>query len=69
MTNMIPIARRGLAYGIFNTAYGMAWFLGSTVMGILYDFSVSYVIFFSIVVELISIPLLFAVVKRIKYVI
>ena len=64
---MIPIARRGIAYGIFNTAYGMAWFLGRTLMGILYDFSVSYVIFFSIVVELISFPLLFAVVKRINY--
>lgn len=69
IANMIPIARRGLAYGIFNTAYGIAWFLGSIVMGIMYDFSVSYVIFFSIMVELISIPLLFTVIKRIKYVI
>lgn len=63
---MIPTARRGLAYGFFNTVFGMAWFLGSTTMRLFYEFSVSYVIFFSIMVELISIPLLLAVVKRTK---
>lgn len=67
IADMIPIARRGLAYGIFNTAYGTAWFFGSTLMGVLYDVSISYIIFFSIMAELISVPLLFAVINRFKY--
>ena len=29
--------RRETAYGIFNTGYGIAWFLGSVRMGVLYD--------------------------------
>ena len=64
ISNMIPIARRGMAYGIFNTAYGLSWFLGSTLTGLFYDISILYIIFFSIAVELISFPLLFSVVKR-----
>jgi MFS family permease len=64
--NMIPIARRGIAYGIFNTAYGGSWLVGSVLMGILYDTSVSYVIILSILLELLSFPLLFYFTKRIE---
>ena len=27
IANMVPITKRGLAYGIFNTAYGGSWFV------------------------------------------
>ncbi len=37
---LAPAARRGTAYGIFNAAYGLAWFAGSTLLGVLYDWSV-----------------------------
>ena len=30
ITNMIPAAKRGLAYGIFNAAYDASWFAGSS---------------------------------------
>ncbi len=34
---MVPPDRRGTAYGVFNTGYGVFWFLGSALMGVLYD--------------------------------
>lgn len=49
------IQNRGLAYGIFNTLYGIAWFMGSTVMGFLYDVSISYIFSFVILVESIAV--------------
>ena len=61
IADLIPMARRGLAYGIFNTAYGTAWLLGSGLMGILYEHSISYIIWFTVIMELVSIPLLLSV--------
>ena len=29
--------KRGSAFGAFNGVYGVAWFLGSVAMGLLYD--------------------------------
>ena len=31
--------KRGSAFGAFNGVYGVAWFAGSAVMGLLYDHS------------------------------
>jgi len=66
IADLTPIARRGLAYGIFNTMYGVSWFMGSALMGILYDFSVKYVIIFAIIMELTSIPILIKTVKNLS---
>ena len=33
---IVPASRRGTAYGIFNTAYGLFWFAGSAAAGLLY---------------------------------
>ncbi len=64
IADLIPIARRGLAYGIFNTVYGASWFIGGALMGILYDLSIRYVIIFAIFMEAISIPILIKTVKN-----
>jgi MFS family permease len=61
IADLIPLERRGSAYGIFNTIYGGAWFLGCTVMGVLYDVSIHYLIVFVVVIELISLPIFFLV--------
>lgn len=37
---LAPASQRGTAYGIFNAAYGLAWFAGSTLLGVLYGWSV-----------------------------
>ncbi len=63
LAEMVPIARRGTGYGIFNTGYGIFWFLGSASMGILYDFSLVALVTFSIVTQFASVPLLLLVKK------
>ncbi len=45
---MIPVDRRASAYGVFNAVFGIAWFVGSAAMGILYDISIVYLVIFSI---------------------
>jgi predicted MFS family arabinose efflux permease len=55
IADISPVERRGSAYGIFNTAYGAAWFLGSTAMGFLYEISVNYLIVFAVAAEVLSI--------------
>jgi MFS family permease len=59
--NMVVRERRGSAYGIFNTGYGLFWFLGSALMGVLYDTALPALIAFSVAAQLASIPF-FAVV-------
>lgn len=58
IADMIPVARRASAYGIFNMGYGVFWFLGSALMGVLYDFSLGGLVAFSVGIQLLSIPLL-----------
>ena len=50
--DVVPKNKRGTAFGIFNTGYGIAWFLGSWLMGYLYDTSVHELIVFSVVMEI-----------------
>ena len=59
IADLTPMEHRGFAYGIFNTAYGASWFLGSATMGFLYDFSFNLLFVFVVVMELISIPVFF----------
>ncbi|NYB51246.1 MAG: MFS transporter [Methanobacteriaceae archaeon] len=59
VAGMSPINRRGSAYGIFSTIYGVSWFIGSFAMGIIYDFSLSLMVIFSVLTQIIAIlPLL-----------
>lgn len=64
VAEMVPADRRGTAYGVFNTGYGLLWFAGSALMGILYDVSVPSLVVFSMVAQAASIILLFMVYKR-----
>ncbi|MEO8402120.1 MAG: MFS transporter [Gammaproteobacteria bacterium] len=64
--DMVSKKMRGSAYGIFNTGYGIAWFLGSWMIGILYDTSIPWLIGFSIVAQLSSIPFVFFVQKKLQ---
>ena len=54
----VPSQRRGSAYGIFHTAYGVAWFLGSAIMGGLYNHSPLAMAVFSTTFALAAVPLL-----------
>jgi len=57
VADMTPSARRGTAYGIFNTVYGASWFVGSALMGLLYDLSSTYFILFVLAAEIVSLPI------------
>ncbi len=52
VAGMVPPDRRGTAYGVFNAGYGAWWFLGSALMGILYDASLPSLVAFSVTVQL-----------------
>ncbi|MEM4311949.1 MAG: MFS transporter [Nitrososphaerales archaeon] len=54
IADITSLRRRGLAFGIFNTAYGSAWFLGSLLMGMLYESNILYLIYFSTILEIIA---------------
>lgn len=57
VAEMVSRERRGTAYGVFNAGYGLAWFLGSALMGALYDVSVPALIAFSVAAQWCSVPL------------
>ncbi len=58
ITAMVSADGRAFAFGVFNAIYGVCWFVGSSVMGALYDRSVLALVIFSVVVQLASIPAL-----------
>jgi MFS family permease len=64
VASMISPDRRGSAYGVFNTGYGVAWFIGSVVMGILYDISLPTLIAFSVLSQLAAVPMLYRLSKE-----
>lgn len=51
--------KRATAYGFFNMMYGIAWFAGSAVFGLIYDVSIQAAVLFSIALQLIAIPFFF----------
>jgi predicted MFS family arabinose efflux permease len=59
LTGVIPATKRSTAFGLFDTGYGIAWFLGSAAMGLLYDKSILAVVLVSLVLQFSALPLLF----------
>ncbi len=51
---IVPFQRRGLAYGIFHSLFGVAWFVGGLAIGWLYEVSIVYLIIFSIGLQVLS---------------
>ncbi|MEO6838182.1 MAG: MFS transporter [Ginsengibacter sp.] len=55
VAELIPAYKRGTAFGVFNAGFGVFWFLGSVVLGYLYDFSIPLLVAFSMGMQLIAI--------------
>lgn len=53
-----PFKRRGVAYGLFNTIFGVSWFVGSFLMGFLYDLNPAYLVVISMASQIMAIPFL-----------
>jgi len=64
IADLTPLKKRGTGYGIFNSAYGLAIFIGSAAMGLLYEYSIPAVIIISIAVEIAAIPVFFILKKN-----
>ncbi len=63
LSDLIPANKRGTAFGLFDAGFGIAWFAGSWLMGILYGKSIAAVVIFSVALQLISLPI-FLLVKK-----
>lgn len=64
VAGMVPPSRRGSAYGLLNAGYGLAWFAGSALLGVLYDTSLPGLIAFSVIAQLVAVPLFVLVGRR-----
>jgi predicted MFS family arabinose efflux permease len=58
LSGVVPSQKRSTAFGIFDTGFGIAWFLGSTLMGLLYAKSIPALVFFSVSMEVLALPVL-----------
>lgn len=56
VTSLVPKGNRSTGYGVFQTAFGICLFLGSWLMGVLYDVSIPALIAFSVLTQLVAIP-------------
>lgn len=56
VTIIVPRQNRSSGFGIFQTSFGICWFLGSWLMGILYDSARPLMVTFSVAAQLASIP-------------
>ena len=57
LSSVIPAAKRSTGFGLFYTAFGVAWFVGSAAMGFLYDRSLLTLIIFSVICQLAALPI------------
>src|SRR5574344_1289893 len=57
VTSMVPKNCRATGYGIFECSFGVFWFLGSWLMGVLYDINIYTMIALSVLTQLAAIPL------------
>lgn len=57
VTSMVPKTSRATGYGIFECSFGIFWFLGSWLLGVLYDINVLLMIVVSVATQLAAIPL------------
>lgn len=63
VTTMVPKISRATGYGIFECSFGVFWFLGSWLLGVLYDISIPAMVVVSVCAQLAAIPLYLASAK------
>lgn len=66
VAELVPEQKRGTGYGLFNTGFGIFWFIGSALMGYLYDVSITRLIIFSVATQIIAAFLFFVFMQKMK---
>lgn len=59
-----PAHKRGAGFGWYNLGFGVFWFLGSSLMGYLYEVSLAALVLFSVLAQVAAVPLLALVLHR-----
>jgi len=59
IADIVPRTRRAFAYGVFNTIYGVSWFIGSSIVGFLYGLSKGYINLFVIITQALAMAVFF----------
>jgi MFS family permease len=57
ISRLAPQQRRATAFGIMNAVYGLAWFAGSVLLGVLYDLSIVSVAIVSALLQAAALPI------------
>ena len=55
VSGIVPSSMRSTGFGIFETGFGIAWFLGSWLLGALYDLNPTYLVAVSVLSQLLAI--------------
>jgi MFS family permease len=58
--------KRGRAFGLYNAAFGAAWFVGSSAMGLLYDRSIVALVWLGIIAQALSAVAFFALRAKLR---
>jgi MFS family permease len=64
VTDLVPVHRRGAGYGTFTAVYGLAWLLGSVLIGLLYEQGNGAVQLFVVGVQIAAAALLVPLLSR-----
>lgn len=56
ITQVLTTSKKATAFGLFDTGFGAAWFLGSWFMGYLYSRSIHELVIFSVAIQLVALP-------------
>jgi MFS family permease len=54
IAQVVSMNKRGSAFGTFNGVWGIMWFVGSTIMGLLYEQSVIALVVFGLTLQMIA---------------
>jgi len=65
VATMVPQQRRPSAYGTFTAGYGVFWFVGSVIIGKLYEVSLPALVGFSVLAQLAAIPIFIVITRRV----
>jgi hypothetical protein len=66
LADTIPTERRSTAFALFDTGFGISWFIGSAAMGLVYGLSIPGLVILSVVLQLAALPLFLSVKSRLR---
>jgi predicted MFS family arabinose efflux permease len=62
VAKLVPESQRARAYGLFSAIYGVSWFAGSALLGVLYDRSTRALVIVAVLAQIAAlVPLILAI--------